>query len=194
MPPKVQITKQTIVEAAAQLVRARGPDALNARAVAAALGCSTQPLFSNYSSMDALKADVIAYALALYQQYLDREQAKKTLPPYKASGMAYIRFAKEEKALFRLLYMRDRSGETMNIPEQNLEPIWTLLRNNTGLSEPDIKLLHLEMWIWVHGTAAMTATGYLDLDEETVSRMMTDVYQGVMSRFLKKEEENGCDH
>ena len=35
--------------------------------------------------------------------------AEGKYPPYKASGMAYIRFAKEEKELFKLLFMRDRS-------------------------------------------------------------------------------------
>ena len=32
-------------------------------------------------------------------------------PPYKASGMAYIRFAREQRELFKLLFMRDRTNE-----------------------------------------------------------------------------------
>ena len=45
MPPKVKTTREDIVSTALSLVRARGAGALNARAVAAALGCSTQPVF-----------------------------------------------------------------------------------------------------------------------------------------------------
>lgn len=51
MPPKVKVTKEEIIAAALEILRQKGMEAVNARAVAAALGCSTQPIFSNYSSM-----------------------------------------------------------------------------------------------------------------------------------------------
>ncbi len=46
-----------------------------------------------------------------YQDFIKAEREKSIYPPYKASGMAYIRFAKEEEELFRLLFMRKRSNE-----------------------------------------------------------------------------------
>ena len=58
MPPKVKITKDEILKAALGIVRKGGAQALNARALADALGCSTQPVFSNYPGMDELRADV----------------------------------------------------------------------------------------------------------------------------------------
>ena len=42
MPPKVKITKQDIIDTALALIREGGESALNARAIAAALNCSTQ--------------------------------------------------------------------------------------------------------------------------------------------------------
>ena len=60
MPPKVKVTKEEIIAAALEILRQKGMEAVNARAVAAALGCSTQPIFSNYSSMGALQHDVLA--------------------------------------------------------------------------------------------------------------------------------------
>ena len=62
MPPKVKITKEEITAAALELLRQRGMEAINARAVAKELGCSTQPIFSNYSTMTGLFADVLAAA------------------------------------------------------------------------------------------------------------------------------------
>ena len=35
------------------------------------------------------------------------------------------------------------------------------------------------MWAYVHGIAAMFATGFLDLEEDLISNMLTDVYQGL---------------
>ena len=62
MPPKVKITKNEIVQAGLDIVRHEGEDSLNARGIAAVLGCSTQPIFSNYASMEELRRAVIAAA------------------------------------------------------------------------------------------------------------------------------------
>ena len=52
MPPKVKITKEDIINAAIEIVKANGEEAINARNIAATLGCSTQPVFSNFASME----------------------------------------------------------------------------------------------------------------------------------------------
>lgn len=183
MPPKVKIIESDIVNAAVGIVRKSGAEALNARTVAAALNCSTQPVFSNFSTMEDLRFAVVKKADALCGEYLQKEVERGEYPAYKASGMAYIRFAKEEKELFKLLYMRDRGGEA--IPEGGglTEEMETLVQNNTGLSGETVKLFHLEMWAWVHGIAAMFATGFLDLPWELVSKMLTDCYQGLRKQY-----------
>ena len=61
--------------------------------------------------MEEVGQEVLAASDLLYQNYLREDMAKGKYPPYKASGMAYIRFAKEERELFKLLFMRDRSRE-----------------------------------------------------------------------------------
>lgn len=183
MPPKVKVTKEDIIRAAVEIVRREGHQALNARTVAAALNCSTQPVFSNFSGMDALRMAVVERADAMCQEYIDREIASGRYPPYKASGMAYIRFAKEEKELFRLLYMRDRKGENVPQEEELNDQMANLVHQFTGLSGEDVKLFHLEMWAYVHGIASMYATGFLDLEWELVSKMITDVFQGLRKQY-----------
>lgn len=183
MPPKVKVTKEEIINAAVNLVRNGGAQAINARTVAAALNCSTQPVFSNFATMDALRLEVVERADALCQAYMRREVESGEFPVYKANGMAYIRFAKEEKELFKLLYMRDRSGESIPDGSKLTDEMEAIVHNNTGLSGVDAKLFHLEMWAYVHGIATMFATGYLDLDWELVSRMLTDSYQGLRKQY-----------
>ena len=104
-------------------------------------------------------------------------------PPYKASGMAYIRFAAEEKELFKLLYMRDRSEEKIPETSELNEQMYGMVRSNTGLDTDTARLFHLEMWAFVHGIAVMLATGFLTLDTELISRMLTDSYQGLKKQF-----------
>ena len=62
MPPKVRFTREAVTDAAFALVRAQGQEALNARAIARQLGCSTQPLYRTMPGMDALRAAVMEKA------------------------------------------------------------------------------------------------------------------------------------
>ena len=56
MTPKIRITREEIIAAAVEIVRRDGDAALNARSVAAELHCSTQPVFSNFASMEELRS------------------------------------------------------------------------------------------------------------------------------------------
>ena len=181
MPPKVKITKEAIVGAAVEIVRRDGVQAINARMIAGMLGCSTQPIFSNFATMDELRFAVVEKADMLCREYMQREMESGEFPVYKANGMAYIRFAKDERELFKLLYMRDRSAEV--IPEEIDSQMETIVHDNTGLDGLEAQLFHLEMWAYVHGIATMFATGFLNLEWELVSKMLTDSYQGLRKQY-----------
>lgn len=183
MAPKVKITKEDIVNIAVEIVRKNGTEGINARSIATMLNCSTQPVFSNFASMEELKYAVLEKANELYQEYIKREVESGEYPVYKASGMAYIRFAKEEKELFKLLFMRDRSDE--EIPENTSvdEKMEAIVRKNMGLNETEARLFHLEMWAYVHGIATMFATCFINLDWQLVSKMLTDSYLGMRKQY-----------
>ena len=183
MPPKVKVTKQDIIQTATNLVRTEGENAINARSIAKALDCSTQPIFSNFASMDELRVAILAETQAIVENYIARETASGLYPPYKASGMAYIRFAKEEKELFKLLYMRTRKDDDYNKYTELFDQMTELVEESTGLAKENTTLFHLEMWAYVHGIATMFATGFLSLDWEIVSKTITDVYQGLKKQY-----------
>lgn len=183
MPPKIKITKADIVDAAVEIVRSGGAQTLNARTVASVLNCSTQPVFSNFATMNELLLTVVGRAEAICNDFIEQEIASGRYPAYKASGMAYIRFAKEEKELFKLLYMRDRSRESEQTLTGIANEMENIVRSSTGLDEQSAKLFHLEMWVYVHGIATMFATGFLDLEWELVSKILTDSYQGLRKQY-----------
>ena len=183
MPPKVKVTNEDIVRTAVEIVREQGSQALNARAIAAVLGCSTQPIFSNFATMDELRTAVIQQADARYQEYIRREIENGEYPPYKAGGVGYIRFAKEEKELFKLLYMCDRTGEDIPSDTQSFTQMADMISQSMGVDDETARLFHLEMWAYVHGIATMFATRFLDLDWALVSKMLSDVYQGLRKQY-----------
>lgn len=178
MPPKIKISKVDIIKTALELVRKSGAEALNARSVAAELGCSTQPIFSNFATMEELQGATLASAYEIYLDYLKRESESGKYPQYKSFGMAYIRFAREEKQLFRLLFMRDRSEEDLSPTSDFTESVEIIMKANPVTREK-AELIHLEVWSCVHGIAVMLATSFLELDTELVSQMLTDIYKGV---------------
>ncbi len=188
MPPKFKFTKDEITSAALKVTRRAGLSGLTARALAAELGCSVKPIFGLFKNMEEVQQEVIKAADALFQSYLKEDMDKGKYPPYKASGMAYIRFAREEKELFKLLFMRDRSVEKIEENEEEIRPLLQIIQKGTGMSEQEAYTFHIEMWIFVHGMATMIATDYLDLDEAYISKVLTDAYQGIRSRFKKGQE------
>lgn len=188
MAPKVKITKEDIIKTALELTRVCGEGAINARSVATALGCSTQPVFSNFASMAELKRAVIVAAYNRYTEFIEQEVKSGKYPRYKSFGMAYVRFAEEERELFRLLFMRDRSGEELTSSPDFEEAVKMIMETN-GISEKRARLMHLEMWICVHGIGTMLATSYLTLEPELVSNILTDAYQGIRARHLLEENK-----
>lgn len=187
MPPKIKVTKEKILDTAIKIIKRDGVNSINARTIAKELNCSTQPIFSNFATMEELREAILATADTLYQEYINREIAAEKYPAYKAAGMAYIRFAKEEKELFKLLFMRDRTAEDKQPATEGTKTIAHIVQSTTGLTGEKAMLFHLEMWAYVHGIAAMTATNYLELETELVSEMMTDAYQGLKKRYESKE-------
>ena len=188
MPPKVKITRDDIINTAIELIRKNGEDSVNARSIASVLGCSTQPVFSNFATMDELFDAVLGRAYEIYYSFLKSEAEMGEYPEYKAFGMAYIRFAREEKELFKLLFMCDRDGRGAT-PAADYDLSVEMIMKANGIDREKATLMHFEMWTCVHGIGTMMATSFLELDTDTVSNMLSDVYMGIRARHLSKESK-----
>ncbi len=187
MPPKAKFTREEIILAALNLTREKGIAAVSARGLAARLGSSVKPIFGLFQSMEEVRLEVLSAAKARYQEYLQGDMAQGQYPPYKASGMSYIRFAREEPELFKLLFMRDRSQERIQEDAGEIKPLLELIKKDNELSDEAARVFHMEMWIYVHGIATMLATSYLDWDLEFISEALSDAYAGICYRFCGKE-------
>ncbi len=185
MPPKVKVTREQILKSAVDIVRREGFSGLNVRALASRMGVSTQPIFSNFESIEELKGAVVNYAAELYGTQTKELMESGKYPPYKASGMAYIAFAQKEKELFKLLFMCDRTNCAKG-GFDDIDHIIEIIQKSLGTDRERAEFFHLEMWAFVHGIATMYATSYLELDANMVSRMLTDMYEGLKHRFSEE--------
>ena len=188
MPPKIKVSKNEIIKTTLELVRKHGEGSLNARNIASELSCSTQPIFSNFSGLEELRKAVIENAYKLYLEFLENEVKGGKYPKYKAFGMAYIRFAREEKELFKLLFMCDRKGKQFT-PTVDFDASVKMNMEQNGLTEEKARLFHLEVWTAVHGIATMLATSFLEFKWDFISEIVTDIYQGLKFRHVAENKQ-----
>ena len=185
MPPKAKVCKEDIINTAIMMIK--NGEEINARSIASKLQCSTQPVFSNFANMEELKNAVIKKCDEIYIEFTENEIRKNEYPIYKIIGMAYIEFAKKEKELFKILYMR-KTNDEYNDQSATFEKSIKLVKENLGLTKEEATLFHLEIWAFVHGIASMHATEYLELETELISKMISDVYNGLKIQFMQKEK------
>ena len=178
MPPKAKITKEMVIEAGLNIVRTEGAEALNVRKVAAELNCSTQPVMYHYKTIDELKADVYAAADELHTGYIMSAAGEKT-----SIGLAYIRFAHEEKYLFRFLFQSGKFRNT-NLHElvyaDELLPVIQSIAKQTGLSKEMAKKAFETLFLCVHGAASMLANNEMEFEEEHYAKLLENTLTGIV--------------
>jgi len=187
MPRPISITKERILDAAYKKVERSGGGSLTIRGLGDELGCSTQPIFSSFQSLEGLQKAVKEKAASSFKKYVNFPL--KGFPPLKSIGLRYIRFASKEPHLFHLLFEGDDGVSYLDGDKLlTADPkILEIVMRETGLSKDDCGLLYLENWIFAHGLAVMIVNKSLLFDEKNISRMLSDVYQGTLERFLNQE-------
>lgn len=198
MARKLRYDREAVLDGAFALVRREGLEALNARALAHELGCSTQPIFRAFSSMDELRDAVVDCAMACYTSQIEHS-ASLDPRPYKGTGLAYIRFATEEPQLFRMLFMCDRRTETNHADKQDTSMTYVLdtIQAATGYDRETAQLFHHLIWIFTHGLAVMVATQYVPFTDEQMSQLLSEHYLSTKARFdarLVQREKATVDH
>ena len=179
MARKATITQKEIINAAFKITRKEGFEQITSRKLAAAAGCSTQPIFRIYENMDALKKDVYDKTAEFYLEYYDG--CKKTNEvPFVDLGLAYIGFAQKYPHLFRLLFISDAGteGKSMyDLINGNTENVVKEINRAGEQGVSDAQQLFMQMWIFIHGAGCMAATGDYDLDEAASVAMLESAYK-----------------
>ncbi len=186
MPPKAKITKEMIVDAGFKLVRKSGPNKITAQAVAAVMGCSTQPIMSHFKKVEDLRTAVAEKADQYHSAYLLNIVGNN---PMMEIGINYIRFAKEERNLFRLLFQSENFSGTsfqdcLNSPE--LQPILDIFSREAGISPLDARKAFKALFLVVHGYASLFANNGLLYDEQEIAEDLTLIFEGTMCTLKEK--------
>jgi len=166
-----------MVEAAFELVRRSGFDALTARGLAAELGCSTQPIMYRFPDLAELKELVYQKADEHHTAYLFSAEDLLGI------GLRYVQFAAEETNLFRLLFQSGHFNGT-SLSELLAAPeAGELIRATSfelGLSKEDALFAFEALFVAVHGYASLIANNTMDYDPDTVKKTLTTIAEGLL--------------
>lgn len=172
MPAIKKVSKEAIIDAAVDVLREGGAAAINARSVAKKLGCSTQPIYLSFQSMDDLKAAMTQRAMMLHTQHvrewlhiLDADGSCYRQHSYYSSyGIGFVKFAAQEKYLFRWLYL---DGEQLGSYQDDvlLPEIIAAIMNEYGYTRELAEKLHKDMAYYSYGMALLANTDHLNLTD-----------------------------
>ena len=154
MAPKTKFTRDEMLTSAVSIVREKGDGELTARALSQKLGTSTRPVFTCFESMEKLRAAVLDEAEKILDEYL-MSSIRSNLAFF-GVGMAYIRFAREEKNLFRLLFFSN--GEALKVMGRIQDITRPAMKNIYNLSDDDADFYFDDLWLMVHSYATLIAT------------------------------------
>ncbi len=173
MPAIKKVSREEIIDAAVELLREGGVASINARSVAKKLGCSTQPIYLSFQNMDELKDAMTQRAIALHTRHVrdsfrsheDHSSCYSQYSGYSSYGMGFVKFAAQEKYLFRWLYLDGKQFGTYQ-DDVLLSEIIAAIMTEYGYTEEIAQKLHQDMTYYSYGLAILANTGHLNLTDE----------------------------
>ena len=190
MPPKAKFTKAEIIEAALNIVRTEGYEALTSRALGTYLGSSARPIFTVFKNMEEVQQVMIEAAKNLYKEYVNKGLTAEH--PFKGVGTQYILFSVNEPKLFQILFMAeqkqipDLSG-VLPLIDESYGDILLSIQKDYEISELSAKKLYQHLWIYTHGIASLCATKMCRFTGEEISTMITEVCTSVLKKIQEEE-------
>jgi AcrR family transcriptional regulator len=171
-----------LIAAARELLAEGGTEALSLRAVARRAGVSAMAPYRHFSDKEALLAAVAADGFRAFAAAL--EAADRSVPADRAlleQGVAYVRFACAQPALFRLMFGPPRQGPHPALKHDEALAHGVLAARVAAETPAPLRQARtLACWSVVHGLAALIIDGQIDMRGTTPEAMARLVAEGFL--------------
>ena len=186
MPAKKKVSRDVIIDAAVEVLRDGGFSAINARSVAQKIGCSTQPIYFSFKNMEELKTALTERAIEMHtkrvRESLQAHEGNDSR--YSSYGMGFVKFAAEEKQLFRWLYLEGKQlGPYRNdvlFPE-----VIEVIVEEFGYSEEVACRFHQDMLYFSYGLAILANTDHLNLNDKELREAFRREFRALVAIYGK---------
>lgn len=161
---------RALVAAATRLIEDGAGAQVTLRAAAMAAGVSIAAPYRHFESREALLAAVLIDGFHELTRRMEdaRAAAPEPLAALAATGLAYVRFAADRPALYRLMFSPacDKASfpELMDAGHASLAVLERAVRDarpHLGLAEEAVARVALSGWALTHGLAALYVDGLL---------------------------------
>ncbi len=179
MARKKTITKDQILTAAYDIVATEGFSRFTARNIASKMKCSTQPIYLEFKNMDDLKAALFEKIETYLRDVVFARVV--TGDPLLDMNLNYVRFATEEKVLYRSLYLEGHSGEAM-LNQFSHDLFMENINKDPELSQLDTEMktaIFSGTWIVATGIASLNSGGLINPTDDNIKALLNDVISSV---------------
>lgn len=164
--------RRALVEAARRLLEAEGPSALSLRAVAREAGVSPAAPYHHFKDKAEL-LDAVAHEgwELLHTQMAEAKSKAEGREQLTALGIAYVCFARDNPALYRVMYdaARDKEALPIDLQDGEKESAYCMVRDTMiehgadPAAAADLELATIAAWCGAHGLAEMA--GFRQFDQ-----------------------------
>lgn len=170
--------RRALVEAGLTLLQSREADDLSLREVARTVGVSATAVYRHFPNKTALLDALAGEGLRLLAdaQHRAAEAAGGGEAGFLAIGVAYVRFALNHPALFRLTFSATSVRTLLENPPEHLPDALAFLRANAEAAAAhtgeDPKVIALHAWSVAHGLAVLLLEGQITLEDGLIERVI----------------------
>lgn len=186
MPKTTQTSREDVINAGLKIIKEKGIEGVNARAIAKILNTSVHPIFHHFDNMEDLKKALYENAIKIYKEYMQKEME------YKSMGINYIKLAKEEPNIFKMLFMieTDKSVDNFMTEDEVYASIENVVSKTTKMDKEDILAFHKKMWFFTHGIAVLSANKTCILTDKEIEELLIEEFFALMKleEFKKSDE------
>lgn len=181
-----KITKDMIVDAALEIFRAEGFDAVTSRRVAFKLGCSTQLIYFEYKNMDELKNDIVKKVVGQLNEIFSSVSNEGKEEPdefvYRSFGLSFLKFVQADPFVFRQIYIVDgkigRQVDNLRMPI-----ILDILENKYGYKKETALAIHKMASCSLMGMAVFVSSGYKKISEDEMQKNLGILFASICSVY-----------
>lgn len=187
MPPKLKYSKELIEQTAKALVERDGIECLSHRSIAKELGCSTQPIMSNFSTMDDVRLAVRKLADQEISEHVQKGMAEHKYP-MDGAIFAYIEYASMHPNLFLFLVLdgRNQAHGPLLLTKLDSKPLIGDLATSTNLNAEGLRRLYTHCWFFAQGIATTIATGVNQMSMEEIEQYVFTSAQGTAAKLREQ--------
>jgi len=195
VPPKTRFSQEDIINAAFEVVRSQGMDALSARNIAKQLNSSTQPIYSYLESMKNLQEVIAERTFALLTSY---ETKQYTGHAGTDRSIGNVLFAKNEIHLWR--FLNDTRNHSLVSPffMKKFAQILEELKSYEGnLSPEDREQYFYIVWFFIRGLCTMVNSEHAQSkkaikpifrEDENIIKFVTESILSIWTGFKQIHE------